>query len=111
MYDDGQIIEIHKDEQGGALKRRKSTVSGQAIKNTQKMFCNYISIGIDSRIGLGFDKNRTKSRICNMFMYACEGFKKAFINTSKIKQVVKNLEQIPEDEMNSQILSNINIEI
>ena len=40
------------------------------------MFCNYLSIGIDARIGVGFDKNRTKSRLCNMFMYACEGFKK-----------------------------------
>lgn len=37
---------------------------------------NYCSIGIDARIGLGFDKKRTKSRFCNKVVYAWEGVKK-----------------------------------
>lgn len=37
---------------------------------------NYCSLGVDARIGLGFDRNRTKYRCCNKVVYGWEGLKK-----------------------------------
>jgi len=34
---------------------------------------NYFSIGQESKVGIEFDKHRTKSQACNLFVYACEG--------------------------------------
>jgi hypothetical protein len=54
--------------------------------------CNYFSIGVESRIGLGFDKKRTESVCCNKCCYAWEGLKKicrCFAKTKKIKDVVE----------------------
>jgi hypothetical protein len=31
----------------------------------RRLMCNYYSIGVESRIGLGFDKQRTGSKLCN----------------------------------------------
>jgi len=44
-----------------------------------KMF-NYFSIGLDARIGMGFDRNRTTSQTANKMVYLNEGIKKAFMN-------------------------------
>lgn len=43
---------------------------------TLKM-CNYFSLGIESRIGVGFDRYRTRSQFLNKLRYAIEGGKKA----------------------------------
>jgi diacylglycerol kinase (ATP) len=61
--------------------------------------CNYFSIGIESRIGLGFDKKRTASVCCNKFFYFTEGLKKMFgccclSKTLKIKDVVSYVSTI-----------------
>ena len=53
---------------------------------------NYCSVGIDARIGLGFDRNRTSSRFCNRIVYIIEGIKKMFKNTLHINDVVDSLE-------------------
>lgn len=37
---------------------------------------NYMSVGVDARISLGFDKKRTKSRLGNKLRYGIEGIKK-----------------------------------
>jgi diacylglycerol kinase (ATP) len=52
--------------------------------------CNYFSIGIESRIGMGFDKNRTSSVFCNKFYYGWEGIKKMCCanRTKKIRDVI-----------------------
>jgi diacylglycerol kinase (ATP) len=55
-----------------------------------KKMCNYFSFGVDSRIGFGFDKNRTTSVLGNKCVYCWEGFKKMFIRTAKIKDVVES---------------------
>ncbi len=50
--------------------------------------CNYFSIGVESRIGLGFDKKRTTSAFCNDLCYGWEGFKKlCCFCTSKTKKI------------------------
>lgn len=55
--------------------------------------CNYFSIGIESRIGLGFDKHRTGSAFCNDLWYTWEGFKKMFCcsRTKKIRDIVEKV--------------------
>ena len=50
---------------------------------------NYASIGIDARIGLGFDRNRTNSKCCNKCVYCWEGFKKIFLKTKSIDEVIE----------------------
>jgi diacylglycerol kinase (ATP) len=57
-------------------------------KTLSKPMCNYFSIGIESRIGLGFDKNRTTSTFRNKLRYAIEGFKKMFSKTPRINDVI-----------------------
>lgn len=50
-------------------------------KKMHKKMCNYFSFGVDSRIGYGFDKHRTKYVCGNKCVYCWEGFKKMFIST------------------------------
>lgn len=61
---------------------------------------NYMSVGVDARIGLGFDKNRTSSAIGNKCVYCWEGFKKNFLSTAKMNKVVESLEVINQDDAN-----------
>jgi hypothetical protein len=53
-----------------------------------KTFCNYFSFGIDGKIGYGFDKYRTKSRIGNLAMYACIGLAKSMTRTKKLDELL-----------------------
>ena len=39
----------------------------------ERYMINYFSIGEDARVGTGFEKNRTKYRLCNEATYACVG--------------------------------------
>ena len=71
-----------KDEKGSEI----------TMSTFNKPMSNYFSIGIDGRIGMGFDKHRTKSRFCNLCVYFCEGLKKLCVKTSRINSVVDRLE-------------------
>ena len=55
-----------------------------------KLMSNYFSIGLDARIGLGFDKHRTSTKGCNRLRYGWEGLKKmcCCIKTAKINELV-----------------------
>lgn len=59
---------------------------------------NYFSIGVDARIGFGFDKNRTPYQCCNKFVYCWEGFKKMFLKTPKVNQSIENIHHINDDD-------------
>lgn len=48
----------------------------QGLEMTKPM-CNYFSFGLESRIGLGFDKKRTHSQVLNKLVYIWEGAKKS----------------------------------
>ena len=50
---------------------------GNKVITYRRIFQNYMSIGMDARIGLGFEKKRTKSTFYNKVRYAWEGFKKS----------------------------------
>lgn len=67
-------------------------IKGKEVKMIKKHMSNYCSIGVDARIGYGFDKKRTKSQIGNKCVYAWEGFKKFFSSTLKMNQIIDNLE-------------------
>lgn len=57
---------------------RKTVVQAEGIAKTRltRLMSNYFSLGVDARIGLGFDKARTRSQVRNKMVYAWEGFKK-----------------------------------
>ncbi|KOB86207.1 hypothetical protein PFDG_01761 [Plasmodium falciparum Dd2] len=62
---------------------------------------NYFSIGIDSRIGRGFERHRQKSALCNKFIYAVEGFKKvSFKKTTPINLIIDKMINIDNNNDN-----------
>jgi diacylglycerol kinase (ATP) len=56
----------------------------------KKHMSNYFSIGVESRIGLGFDRHRTQSVVGNKCVYCWEGFKKMFLKTPKINSILES---------------------
>ncbi|CRG94912.1 diacylglycerol kinase, putative [Plasmodium gallinaceum] len=58
--------------------KKKETLKENNENITELKLCmsNYFSIGIDSRIGRGFERHRKKNALCNKIVYAVEGFKK-----------------------------------
>ena len=52
---------------------------------------NYLSVGLDARIGLGFDRSRSDHVFLNKFVYFTEGLKKLFLKTEKINNVINCL--------------------
>lgn len=44
-----------------------------ALKQKSFTMINYFSVGQESKVGIEFDKNRTKSQACNLFVYAWQG--------------------------------------
>src|SRR4051812_43368535 len=59
-------------------------------KEYKRPMCNYFSIGVESRIGLGFEKSRSNHYIKNKCIYGWEGIKKMCCcsSTAKIKSVI-----------------------
>ena len=73
-----------------------------------RYMCNYFSIGVESRVGLGFEKKRTTNAHCNKCVYVCEGLKKLMCcrgraRTLKIKECVDYVSTI-DQEGNDRIL-------
>lgn len=95
-------VELKLAEDGGDMfqwdpvtKTKKSI----GTKSYHRLMCNYFSIGVESRIGLGFEKLRTNSAFCNKTCYVWEGFKKmcCVTNTPKIRDVVDYVTHGPKD--------------
>ncbi|OII76438.1 diacylglycerol kinase catalytic domain-containing family protein [Cryptosporidium andersoni] len=49
---------------------------------------NYFSVGIESRIGIGFDINRTKNASLNKFRYGIEGIKSTLRRTTAVYDLI-----------------------
>ena len=101
------IIKAEVHEGGGFGKVRKDSKSftKSLMKDGEhnklffsKMMSNYFSIGLDARIGLGFDKRRTSTKCCNKVVYCWEGFKKmcCCVNTSKIPELISSITELNE---------------
>ena len=93
-----------KVKDGGSIKKIKN---GKKVPVTDsldmtKLCCNYFSVGVDGRIGMGFDRNRTSSACCNKTVYICEGFKKSLWRTNTIASMIESLtcagESVPIDK-------------
>ena len=91
MFNVWDII-VHLRESDGDIwqvdgKTKKKASLG--MKRYQRPMCNYFSIGVESRIGLGFDKHRTANAFCNKVWYGLEGMKKLCCTKSlRIKDVM-----------------------
>ena len=61
---------------------------------------------ISKNILQGFDRHRSNNACCNKVVYCCEGFKKLFLKTPKIKNVIDSLEVLHEQDVESQEVLN-----
>ena len=65
------------------VKNGKTTVmvddDDNRVLDFKKMCCNYFSTGLESRIGMGFERNRTRSQTLNKISYGLEGLKKGLL--------------------------------
>jgi diacylglycerol kinase (ATP) len=86
----GHIKQV-KNKQKIIMESSVSSPTSKSLVKLVKPMCNYFSIGIESRIGLGFDKKRTKSQFLNKAVYGWEGLKKIFTSTPKVTDVVASL--------------------
>jgi len=98
----GGVRQIFKEKGKKFIKKfiteeHPETKQVTKITTLNKRMCNYFSFGIDSRIGYGFDKKRTHSRIKNKLVYFCEGIKKAFLKTPKVNDVLEVVYQEPDN--------------
>lgn len=83
-------INVHLREEGGDIQQwdaKEAVKKSFNTKHYKRPMCNYFSVGIESRIGLGFEKKRTNSHITNKCVYGWEGLKKmcCCMTTTKIK--------------------------
>eukprot|EP01053_Blabericola_migrator_P002329 Blabericola_migrator_1__2328@NODE_164_length_12331_cov_134_122880_g142_i0_p7_GENE_NODE_164_length_12331_cov_134_122880_g142_i0NODE_164_length_12331_cov_134_122880_g142_i0_p7_ORF_typecomplete_len292_score37_25DAGK_acc/PF00609_19/7_2e27_NODE_164_length_12331_cov_134_122880_g142_i027913666 len=62
-------------------KKALMTSDGQPSKILNKKVCNYFSVGVESKIGIGFDRHRRRSQLQNKFVYINEGVKKNFFHS------------------------------
>lgn len=63
--DKGKILKVQSDGQEGPINGDAKSLSSNMI--------NYFSIGQESKAGIEFEKHRTKSQTCNLFVYAFSG--------------------------------------
>ena len=55
-----------------------------------KLMSNYFSIGVESKVGLDFDKRRTKAKLLNKLVYATQGLKNYGGSNKKIDSVLES---------------------
>ncbi|KAL7065829.1 diacylglycerol kinase catalytic domain-containing family protein [Cryptosporidium serpentis] len=68
---------------------------------------NYFSVGIESRIGIGFDINRTKNASLNKFRYGIEGIKSTLRRTTAVCDLIdKCTVTVDNNEKNNKSVNN-----
>lgn len=68
--------------------------------SSNKLMCHSFSFGLDARVGINFERKRTRSRIWNQVRYGWEGFKRVFWwwcsrRTLKIGEILSQFTQTP----------------
>ncbi|CAD8093325.1 unnamed protein product [Paramecium primaurelia] len=94
---DGYFQEIKKNEKG-YIKQSVKDLDGMNTNSLEKKMSNYFSIGVDARIGYGFDKNRTTNRHINKICYCLQGIQKMFLKNPRVNQVVQFVEHFNHKE-------------
>ena len=93
-------VQVHHAGGIGKVNKTRDSVEKIIIEENKskklkftRLMSNYFSIGLDARIGLGFDKHRTTSKCCNRFMYFWEGLKKmcCCVKTARIPELVQKI--------------------
>ncbi|KRX07365.1 ATP-NAD kinase-like domain [Pseudocohnilembus persalinus] len=106
-YEGGSFQKVYFDEKGKGKKlQMKEPESGELLRKYSRTMSNYFSIGVDARVGLGFDKKRTQSRSQNKCIYCLEGIKKFFQKNRNIQDTLENLIQI--QNFDQQDIKNVN---
>jgi len=69
-------VSITLDESDGQLLKigKEKVEEDQEVTNKVFYMVNYFSIGQECQVGMHFDKHRTKSQTCNLFVYGAAGF-------------------------------------
>eukprot|EP00916_Digyalum_oweni_P001128 GHVL01002235.1.p1 GENE.GHVL01002235.1~~GHVL01002235.1.p1 ORF type:complete len:256 (-),score=49.02 GHVL01002235.1:1351-2118(-) len=94
-YDIWQVIFDVKED--GCFKKIKEKEKMVVLKEEETahtlkfIMINYFSFGVESRIGLGFDRHRRNSAAANKLVYANEGFKKMFKKTANIPSLISQV--------------------
>ncbi|KEG04781.1 diacylglycerol kinase, putative [Plasmodium vinckei vinckei] len=99
LYHDYWNIEVILNEDGyfdkiNSKTRKKEILieNNQNVKALKFAMANYFSIGIDSRIGRGFERQRKNNAILNKMVYLFEGFKKSsFIRNTPINLLIDKM--------------------
>ena len=89
-------VHLHEDGHFSHVKQGKTMTmvdaDGHRVVTFKKMCCNYFSTGLESRIGLGFERNRTKSQTLNKLTYGIEGIKAVLLlKQPRIRRYVDEL--------------------
>lgn len=95
------LWEVQIDAEDGFCKidsksrRKKAVMEGdRKVLRMTFIMSNYFSIGVESRIGIGFDRHRTTSQICNKLRYILEGLKKSTVKRNRrINNVISCLKE------------------
>jgi diacylglycerol kinase (ATP) len=87
MSNRGRIRKWKGDE---SVVVKDETKKRRPVKKLVKLMSNYFSFGVESQIGIEFDKRRTSSQTLNKGVYIMEGFKKMFTPTSRIGDAVEH---------------------
>lgn len=91
-------IKTVEDVEGGRRAKKEimgvDASTGQEViaRSFSRKMANYCSIGIDARIGLGFDKSRSSSRLMNKIVYAWEGMKKFARQNMNMQNIIEKME-------------------
>ncbi|KRX04589.1 ATP-NAD kinase-like domain [Pseudocohnilembus persalinus] len=100
----GYLTAVIQDEKNKDKKYEQKILNqkNQPIKHFQKIMCNYMSFGVDARIGLSFDRKRTTTRCVNQLVYAWEGIKQMCIKTPSASHTIHSLEEIVQQDIEGQ---------
>lgn len=86
---DGYFLKVDSEDR---QKHEMTDSSGEILRQMVVPMCNYFSLGVESRIGIGFDKGRSNNAVKNKMVYTKEGLKKSlFTNTLKVNETVHSL--------------------
>lgn len=91
VHDNGRFEKIKRLPKGFIRETLKDS-DGESTKIYSRLMTNYFSIGLDARIGLGFDKKRSKNKYKNRMIYCWEGLKKmCCLPVPRVKRITTSL--------------------